>query len=69
VGHPIHWNSCPATWTAWIQLCPLLDALNAKHMIAGQVANHVLDTDLIVADAAGMTAIFDPILKINKSKQ
>jgi hypothetical protein len=69
LDNPNHWNRCPATWTTLIQQSPLLDALMAKDMIASQVSNHVLNTDLIKADAACVTACFDPILKENKSKQ
>jgi hypothetical protein len=69
VNLPNQWNSCPATWTAWIQQRPLLDALKAKNMVAGQVSNHVLDTDLIVTDVTDVALVFNPILKINESKQ
>lgn len=66
--YPYHVDISPANWAGWSYISPFLDAINAKHMVAFQIANPIMHIDLHIADATGVICIFDSSLIDNQSE-
>jgi hypothetical protein len=67
--YPYHIDVSPANWTGWSCISPFLDATNAKHMVAFQIANHISNIDVTQADATCVISVIDSLVYKLQSEQ